>query len=354
MRVFTAWLAVLFVFSACAKPWPDRTPLEVEPLAASQQEMRATDHIVVITDGSATMTQEANFPEARALAQSLIAAMPEADERTYRAGLINFGGDARDTAPLADFDRAALSDKAAWISPLGVPGNATTPLDAVLGEVQDELAGSQGRAAIVILSDGLPNSEEQSLEAARSLIASHNGDVCIHTVHTGMDQAGQAFLKELSELTRCGSTRSGASLSTASDMQGFERDIFMVAAGTAPAVGAIGPCSRKLVLRGINFGFDQAQITPETSTILNAAADHLMRCGDVSIQVDGFTCSIGTPQYNESLSERRASAVRSYLIDAGVSSSRLTTKGYGESDPVASNQSADGRSQNRRVELSPR
>jgi OOP family OmpA-OmpF porin len=353
MRIFAASIAVIFMFSACAKPWPDKTALEVEPIAASDQESRATDHIVVITDGSATMTQEANFPEARALAQSFIAAMPEADDNTYRAGLINFGGDDRDTAPLADFDRAALADQAAWISPLGVPGNATTPLDDVLGEVQDELAGSQGRAAIVIFSDGLPNSEEHSLAAARSLIASHNGEVCIHTVHSGMDQAGQAFLKELSELTGCGSTRSGASLSTSSDMQGFERDIFMVSMAAPPAVGAIGPCTRKVVLRGINFGFDQAQITSESSTILDAAADHLRRCGKVSIQVDGFTDTIGTEGYNEGLSERRATAVRDYLIDTGVSRSQLTAKGYGESNPVASNETADGRAQNRRVELTP-
>ena len=65
----------------------------------------------------------------------------------------------------------------------------------------------------------------------------------------------------------------------------------------------------------------------------------------------GDTDSIGTDAYNQGLSERRAESVRSHLVDRGVSASRLTAVGYGESQPIASNETEEGRALNRRVEL---
>ena len=91
----------------------------------------------------------------------------------------------------------------------------------------------------------------------------------------------------------------------------------------------------------------------ESGVVLDAAVDQLKQCPNVSLRVDGYTCSIGAEGYNDGLSERRADAVRSYLINAGVDSGRLETRAFGESNPVASNATEDGRVQNRRVELSP-
>jgi OOP family OmpA-OmpF porin len=73
--------------------------------------------------------------------------------------------------------------------------------------------------------------------------------------------------------------------------------------------------------------------------------------GSVDIVVEGHTDSVGTDQYNLGLSRRRAETVQTYLVDHGVARSRITAEGMGESKPVASNDSADGRAQNRRVEL---
>lgn len=353
MRKFVACLTVILLFAACAKPYPQRSPFEVSPVSVKQGEQRITDQVIVITDGSATMVQEANFPEARALTQTFIAAMPEAAVRskgteTYQAALISFGGAERGGAPLADFNRELLADKAAYLRPLG----SLTLLDQVLGEVQDELAGSSGRAAIVIFSDGLPTSEQKAIAAAQSLISNHNGEVCIHTVHTATDAAGGAFLSRLSSLTGCGSTRTGGSLAVASDMDGFQRQIFLGPAAL-PVVATPGPCESRIVLRGVQFEFDRSQLMSESGVVLDAAVDQLKQCPNVSLRVDGYTCSIGAEGYNDGLSERRADAVRSYLINAGVDSGRLETRAFGESNPVASNATEDGRVQNRRVELSP-
>ncbi len=353
MRKLVASLTVILLFSACAKPYPERRPLEVAPVSVSRGEQRITDQVIVIIDGSATMVQEANFPEARALTQTFVAARPEANVRskggeTYQAGLISFGGGERGGAKLADFNRELLADKAAYLRPYG----SLTPLDQVLGEAQDELAGSSGRAAIVIFSDGLPSSEQSAITAAQSLISKHNGEVCIHTVHTGTDAAGGAFLSRLSSLTGCGSTRTGGSLAAASAIDSFEQQVFLGPAAL-PAVATPGPCESRIVLRGVQFEFDQSQLMAESGVVLDAAVDQLRQCPNIAVRVNGYTCSIGTDDYNDGLSKRRADAVRSHLINAGVDSGRLETGGFGESNPVASNSSEDGRRQNRRVELSP-
>jgi len=110
---------------------------------------------------------------------------------------------------------------------------------------------------------------------------------------------------------------------------------------------------KKLVLRGVNFDFDKATLQPAGVPILQEAAKILNDNPGVSVEVQGYTDSIGTDAYNLRLSQRRANTVKNFLVKQGVSSSRLTTKGYGESNPVASNETAEGRAQNRRVELVP-
>jgi OOP family OmpA-OmpF porin len=111
------------------------------------------------------------------------------------------------------------------------------------------------------------------------------------------------------------------------------------------------PTAEKIVLRGVNFDFDKATIRPDAKVILDEAATQLSKNPDVRVSVEGHTDSVGKDAYNQKLSERRAGSVKSYLVGKGVSESRLSTVGYGESKPVASNNTKDGRALNRRVEL---
>lgn len=99
------------------------------------------------------------------------------------------------------------------------------------------------------------------------------------------------------------------------------------------------------------FEFDKYDIRPEFTAELDAAADTLLANPDVTIRIDGHTDSIGTEEYNQGLSERRANAVADYLEAAGVARDRMTVAGFGESQPVASNDTAEGRALNRRVDI---
>jgi len=119
----------------------------------------------------------------------------------------------------------------------------------------------------------------------------------------------------------------------------------------APAIEPAAP--RKLTLEGVNFDNDSAKLRPESIAILDNAAATLKEWGEVKVEVAGHTDSVNSDAYNLRLSQRRAEAVRAYLIKQGVAADRLTAKGYGEANPVADNKTADGRYQNRRVELIP-
>lgn len=113
------------------------------------------------------------------------------------------------------------------------------------------------------------------------------------------------------------------------------------------------PAPMKLILEGVNFGNDLAVLNSEAMAILDQAAETLKKWGDAKVEVAGHTDSSNSDAYNMTLSQRRADAVREYLVGKGIAADRLTAKGYGESSPVADNDSTEGRAKNRRVELVP-
>ena len=102
----------------------------------------------------------------------------------------------------------------------------------------------------------------------------------------------------------------------------------------------------------IRFDFDKSTIRPGNREVLSRMAGVLMTLQGYQIYVYGFTDNIGTEEYNQKLSERRAAAVRDYLVQSGVDPKIIATKGYGESDPLESGESAQARAKNRRVEIS--
>jgi OOP family OmpA-OmpF porin len=108
---------------------------------------------------------------------------------------------------------------------------------------------------------------------------------------------------------------------------------------------------QRIILRGVNFDFDKSTIRRDAAEILEEAARILREDPEVRVSVDGHTDARGTDQYNDRLSERRAQAVVDYLARLGVPPSRLQAQGFGESRPVATNDTDEGRAENRRVEL---
>jgi outer membrane protein OmpA-like peptidoglycan-associated protein len=99
------------------------------------------------------------------------------------------------------------------------------------------------------------------------------------------------------------------------------------------------------------FGFDKSILTPDSKISLDKLVAVLNGYPDTNIECQGHTDSKGTESYNQNLSEQRAGKVSGYLVGQGITSKRLTTKGFGETAPKYENETADGRTQNRRVEF---
>ena len=108
---------------------------------------------------------------------------------------------------------------------------------------------------------------------------------------------------------------------------------------------------KTLILEGVNFETGKSTLTPESQTILNSVAEALVSNEEVRVQVSGHTDNTGGRALNQRLSRARAEAVRQYLIERGVAADRLTAVGLGPDKPIATNRTAEGRAQNRRVEL---
>jgi outer membrane protein OmpA-like peptidoglycan-associated protein len=111
------------------------------------------------------------------------------------------------------------------------------------------------------------------------------------------------------------------------------------------------PEGLKIMINSIQFEFDKADLLPESFRILDRLITKLDKFPTYKVRIVGHTDAIGTEEYNQGLSERRASSVYRYLVDNDVAKERLTTEGKGEVQPIDDNETEAGRARNRRVEF---
>ena len=121
--------------------------------------------------------------------------------------------------------------------------------------------------------------------------------------------------------------------------------------------GCGNPCKNKVVVSDaavkegqVLFDFDSATLTPAGEKVLAGYVDTLKN-GNKEITVVGYTDSTGPEEYNLDLSKRRAEAAKAYFVKKGVNAKNISTKGLGETNFVADNETAKGRAQNRRIEI---
>ncbi len=123
------------------------------------------------------------------------------------------------------------------------------------------------------------------------------------------------------------------------------------------ALGACGPPRAKRTaaprdsLAGPHFAFGKSDLAPEGRAKVRIVAATLNKYPNRRVAVTGYTDVNGSDEHNEDLSLRRAEAVKQALVEDGVAERRIVVRGYGASNPVASNATAEGRAQNRRVEI---
>lgn len=130
-----------------------------------------------------------------------------------------------------------------------------------------------------------------------------------------------------------------------------ERELRRQMEGTGVEVKREGDTLRLQAPSNITFDTNRADVRPQFQPVLDQLAGSINQYPGTVVQIEGHTDSVGSAAYNQTLSENRAQSVRSYLIQRGVVSNRIEALGYGLTRPIADNATAEGRAQNRRVEV---
>jgi len=210
-------------------------------------------------------------------------------------------------------------------------------------DLRPVVGGMSGKTAVIVFSDGADNGGRDPIAAARELQGGR-ADVCLHVVSFADSEHGRDVNRQLSQIGQgCRLVEGRELLADGAKLEQFVRDVFCGAPPAKP--------KRKIVLRGVNFDFDKATLRADGKPVLDEAVRTLKDERDIKVSVEGHTDAVGSDAYNQRLSERRAGAVADYLAGGGIARARMATVGFGESKPVASNETEDGRAQNRRVEF---
>lgn len=241
-----------------------------------------------------------------------------------------------------------------------------TPLAESLATSVQDLEKAPGNIALVVLSDG--EDESSPLVAVEELKMHYGERLCIYGVWVGnpRDAYGKANLQRIAQASECGFATSAEQIATPAGMKQFVQRVLLEPASKAPdddqdgvenakdkcpdtPKGAIVDADGCWTSRDILFDFDSKRIKKVFGPVLNNVVQIMQANPKLQITVEGHTDSTGSEAYNQKLSEQRAGAVKQTLIEQGVEAARLQDKGFGESKPVASNATREGRANNRRV-----
>jgi len=192
--------------------------------------------------------------------------------------------------------------------------------------------------------------DQTPVKAAKALKGEFGDRLCIYTMLVGDNPGGEALMKQVAAAGGCGFSSSADGFKDSGDMGGFVKNVFLAKA--APMVVVPKPLDSDG--DGVTDDLDQCPNTPKGATVdargcWTYAAVVMYGFDSAEIKSEAF------PMLDEAvnLSERRAKAVMQYFVDKGVEAERLTTKGFGFTQPAASNDTEQGRAKNRRVELTP-
>jgi len=266
--------------------------------------------------------------------------------------------------------------------------------------------------ALVIVSDG-KDMGAGVLAAADALRTQFKDRLCIYTVLVGDDAAGRALFTKISALTGCGAEVNADELATGPGMAAFVRKVLLTkladsdgdgvpnvddrCPGTARGVAvdirgcpkdsdkdgvidsldrcpgtpagvrvdktgcplpqtapkAVVTKSGTWIYRDVQFENNRSDLKPSSYPVLDDLVGYLKANPGVRVEIQGHTDSRGSRAYNMKLSQRRAESVMAYLASKGIAADRMTARGYGPDQPIASNDTARGRAENRRVEFKP-
>jgi OOP family OmpA-OmpF porin len=307
------------------------------------------DSFIVVLDTSSSMAESEEGRSRLHLAQDFVATFNSAvPPGKFQAGLVSFGNDsgicfgggsASQKYGMTAYNSADFAGALGSIKCAG----GTTPMSKGINAARKMLDSQSGPVAVIIVSDFQRIDAPSVTAAVAELRVQHRDNVCIHTVKVGNAANSGGLIASITDGAGCDSSVNAADIDPSSGMTAYVTDTLM-----APL-----QYEKHTISATTLFDFDKSVLKEQGKAQLRILADKIKSQGANigDIDVVGYTDSIGTVQYNQKLSVRRAAAVKAYLVSAGIDAKIIDVIGKGESDPVATNMYKDGRAKNRRVEI---
>lgn len=395
-----------FVLTGCAGmttssiPELSCTKTDINAMLASGDYQKKADNFLIIQDATSSMSNKPGKSSGStlsklALSKGLIMcfnnALPED---------INVNGGMRVVGPLSSekglvygmtkFTNAGLED---GIHAIGGTGSRTD-VGTGLTDGSNDLKTVSGRNAVIILSDGITAKSDNPQSAAAAMKEMFGNEVCIYTILLGNDPNGRTTMEQIAAEGRCGFATDATNLymrpltecdtvNVGKGMGDFVASVFLEKYVPPPPEppkcildsdgdgvvdcydkcpdtpkgievdkdGCPIPLKEKVsITLLVEFDFDKDEVKFPFHDDIEKVANLLKAYPKTDAELEGHTDSIGTEEYNMGLSRRRAESVKKYLIETfGIEESRISTIGYGESMPVDTNDTEEGRQNNRRV-----
>lgn len=359
-------LSLLIISTGCTGLFTSPQPLTFTPSEfQSGQYTAKADNFQIQFDASMTMgnNDQVDFLTAKNFVGAVNSSLPA--DFAANMGLRTFGHSDRQslakTELVAGMSKYARADMVKGLEKIKYPGG-NTPLGAAIDAASADFEKLPGTAVLVIVSDGKQNNLDDPIAAAKKIKEKMGDRICIYTVWVGDDLEGKKVLENVSKAAGCGFAESAANLTDPKALAAYVEKVFLNHKAAPVPVAALAPAPmpvpapvaepcKGVITANLVFDFDKSAIKDEMIPALEEAKRILSECKTTTYELAGHTCNIGTDEYNQGLSERRATAVKKWLIDNGVAAGRLNTVGYGEKSPKYDNKTEEGRKLNRRVEF---
>ncbi|MBL1265434.1 OmpA family protein [Candidatus Methylomicrobium oryzae] len=388
--IAAASLGALFLSGCASTPISTTEPFsarDLNELLTSGQYQQKTDNFYVINDSSSSMSEEylgsgfssGHAPAKLSVEKAILSRVNQTiPDLKLTSGIRSFGfgpcsgwESTLYNLPLTAYSKSAFNT---GIDALACASGGS-PMHAAVEAAASDLSGTSGRIALLILSDGY-ELQASPVPAVQALKQQYGDRLCVYSVWVGNkhEENGKLLLNSLSDIAGCGFRADAENIATPDGMAEFVKNVFLKPAAPAAAPGCesldsdgdgVNDCNDRCpdTLKGahvnqfgcwivdVKFDNDKSNIKPEYHEELDRAAQVINNNPGVTIEVQGHTSNTASAEYNQKLSERRATAVANYLSKHVGSNAALTPVGYGLTHPIDTNDTEEGRANNRRVEL---
>jgi OOP family OmpA-OmpF porin len=343
------------LLAGCASS-PTYTPASFQPEAIGATAYAPkVDSFVVTLDVSSSMMDAYQGRTKFYIAKDFVANLNQTiPPLNYEAGLVTFGkssgctfgdGTADVVYGLAPYQGA---DFATALNSLEHAGG-TTPMDKGINATSEALSAESGAVAVILVSDFWQINSTDVMNAVSKLKALHGDNLCLYPVKVGDYAKANAVIADMTGLVGCGKSMNAADLASPGAMAGYVTEVLL------EPVPQEKPIQYEKVSFSATalFDFDKAVLKEQGKVELHTLDEYIKSKGVnvVDINVIGHTDSKGSAEYNQGLSERRATAVKEYMVSEGIDASIIDASGEGESNPVADNSTSEGQALNRRVDV---